>query len=358
VKVGFDVTALLAGATGVARYVHELAAALEEQGIELRRFAIGRESHGAEVGADGVRRIPIPLRVVHLSWALVREPSAERLAPGCDVMHTPDLVPPPTRRPLVLTVHDLAAVEWPELHPRRAVQIQRRQLAVARDRADVVMSDSHATADALRSRGVDGDRIVVAPIGVTAFPAADASMVPDDPYLLAVGALTPRKNLEGLVAAFARASLPDRLRLVLAGPPGWGAHTVLAAIERHRVSDRVIRTGSVTDAQLAGLYEGCLAVCVPSRAEGFGLPVIEAGAAGAPVLASDLAVFREVGEGVALHVPPADEQAWAAALERIVTDEDLRREAAARGRTFARRFTWERTAAITASAYERAREAA
>lgn len=356
-RVAFDVTAMLAGTTGVARYVRELGVALENQGVDLVRFAIGRDGHtGVEL--EGAQRLRVPLRIVHRLWPLVHTPSAERLAPACDLVHSTDLIPPPSRYPIVLTVHDLVALERPDLHPRRARRIQRAQLDVARRRASIVLSVSQATADALRGRGVDPDRIVVAPNGATSLPRADRSVVPDIPYLLAVGSLTPRKGLGTLVAAFARASLPDRTLLVLAGPAGWRVQAVRAAIARHGVAERVVLTGTVSDAQLAALYECCLAVCVPSLAEGFGLPIIEAGAAGAPVVASDLPVFHEVGAGIGLFAPPGDEDEWAAALERIVADDDLRRDAASRGRELAGEFTWERTAEITVSAYERALEAA
>lgn len=355
--MAFDVTALFAGPSGVARYVRELGVALERQGVVLVRFAIGRGGH-AGVELDGVRRLRVPLRIVHRAWPLLRAPSIERLAPGCEMVHAPDLIPPPSKHPVVLTVHDLGALERPDLHPRRSIKIQRSQLEAARDRAAVVLSDSQATAEVLRARGVDAARIMVVPIGTTTFPTVDRSAVPDGPYLLAVGSLTPRKGLETLVEAFARASLSDGVRLVLAGPTGWRADSVLDAIERHGADGRVVPVGAVTDAQLAALYERCLAVCVPSLAEGFGLPIIEAGAAGAPVVASDLPVFHEVGGGIALFVSPGDVEAWAAALKQIVDDDELRRDSASRGRALAAGFTWERTAEITVSAYGRALEAA
>jgi glycosyltransferase involved in cell wall biosynthesis len=257
-----------------------------------------------------------------------------------------------------MTVHDLVALDHPELHPKRAVVLQRRQLEAARDRATVVLTVSRATAGALCSRGVDPERIVVAPCGVTTMPPSDRSLVPPGTYLLVVGTLTARKGLETLVAAFSRADLHGSVRLVLAGAMGWGGQHVSDAIERHGVGDRVSRLGRVSDAQLAGLYQGCLAVCVPSIAEGFGLPLVEAAAVGAPVVASDIPVFHEIEGSVALYARPSDEQAWADALERIIADEELRWDAAALGRAVAREYTWDRTAALTIAAYERARQAA
>jgi glycosyltransferase involved in cell wall biosynthesis len=357
-RVAFDVTALLAGNTGVARYVRELGAALEAQGVELAPFAIGRGDAAALPAAT--RRVRVPLRVVHRSWSLLRAPSGERLAPACDVVHTPDLVPPPTRRPLVLTVHDLVTLEYPDLHPPRAQAVQRAQLDAARSRADVVCAVSQATADALCARGVDPDRVVVTPNGVRPLPPPDESLVPGTPFLLAVGTLTPRKGFETLVAAFARAraTLGDDVRLVLAGPMSFDGSTVGDAVHRHGLADRVVSTGRVTDAQLAALYEHCRAVCVPSIAEGFGLPVLEAAAAGAPVVASDLAVFRELDGAVARYAAPGDVEGWADALVAVVADAALRQATGARARAFAAQYTWPRTARCTVAAYERAQQVA
>jgi glycosyltransferase involved in cell wall biosynthesis len=114
----------------------------------------------------------------------------------------------------------------------------------------------------------------------------------------------------------------------------------------------------VSDAQLAALYRSCIAVCAPSVAEGFGLPLVEAAAAGRAVVASDIDAFREVGASVALFVAPGDVDAWSAALERIVADGWLRNDAAARGRRQVDGYTWERTASLTIEAYERARRTA
>jgi glycosyltransferase involved in cell wall biosynthesis len=114
----------------------------------------------------------------------------------------------------------------------------------------------------------------------------------------------------------------------------------------------------VTDAQLAGLYQRCTAVCAASVAEGFGLPVLEAAAAGAVVVASDIPVFRELAGAVTSFVPVGDVAAWAGALERIVSDDELRGSSVESGRATASEHTWARTAQLTVAAYERAMAAA
>jgi glycosyltransferase involved in cell wall biosynthesis len=353
-RVGFDVSALLAGDTGVARYVAQLGDALERCDVELLRFAIGRGAYADALPA-GTRRLRLALRVVHRAGRFASIASADRLAPGAQVVHVPDLVPAPSELPLVLTVHDLVALEHPELHPLRAQRAQRAQLEAARDRASIVLAVSHATADVLHARGVARERIIVTPNAVTCFPPPDPALVPDGPFLLAVGSVNPRKGLDVLAGAFARADLPTATRLVLAGPDGWDATRVHDAIRGHGLGARVICTGRVTDAQLAALYGACTAVCVASVGEGFGLPVLEAAPLGAPVLAADLPVFREIDGAVTLFATPGDTDDWAAKLARIVADDDLRRDGAQRARDAARPYTWQRTAQLTVAAYELAR---
>jgi len=338
-----------AGATGVARYVTELDRALVAAGIELRRFAVGRGPHAAPAGT---RRLPVPMRVLHRTWRVLPIPRVEHIAGQADLVHVTDLVPPPTRLPLVITVHDLDALDRPDLHGRRARALQLAQLAAARERADAVIADSAATAGALRGHGVDADRIAVVRLGCTALPAPDPTAVPDGPYLLAVGTIDARKGIDTLVEAFGRADV-DGVRLVIAGPEGYQAAQVDAAVAEAGIADRVLLPGRVSDAALAGLYAGATAYCLPSRAEGFGLPVLEAMAAGSPVIASDLPVLREIAEGAAAFVPVDDVDAWVAAIEGVVGDDGARAAQAVIGRQRASEFTWTATAEATVAVYER-----
>lgn len=358
-RVALDVTGAIAGGTGVARYVTELGRALDARDdVEVLRFALGRATGAVPAGAH---HLAVPLRVLHASWRALRWPTAERLAGRVDVVHATDLEPPPTRRPLVLTVHDLDALGHPELHGPRAIRLQRRQLEAARTRADAVIAVSSATAATLTDHGVDADRIHVVHHGVSALAVPPAGAAPKPgvaatgPYLLAVATLDARKGLDTLIAAFssaigARRGL-DGLRLVVAGPDGHRAHDVRAAVAAAGVEERVELPGRVDDARLAALYRGALAFCLPSRAEGFGLPVLEAMAAGAPVLASDLPAVREVAAEAAVLLPAGDVGAWADAITSIAADPERRSRLAEQGRARAAAFTWEAAAAGTAAVY-------
>jgi glycosyltransferase involved in cell wall biosynthesis len=172
------------------------------------------------------------------------------------------------------------------------------------------------------------------------------------PYLLYVGTLHPRKNLVRLVQAFARlpallsaAGRPTPgLQLVLAGRKGWLYDDIFAQVRRLDLEDRVILTGYVPDEDLPALLSAARAFVFPSLYEGFGLPVVEAMACGTPVVCANTSSLPEVAGDAALLVDPLDEGAIAAALARLLSDDDLHRELVDRGFRQAARFSWQRCA--------------
>ncbi|MCW2544699.1 MAG: glycosyl transferase group 1 [Frankiales bacterium] len=340
-RVALDVTPATTGRTGVARYARELTRELRALDIEVRPFAIGRGPYPAP---DGTKRLRMPLRVVQQAWRIARHPTVEDIVGAVDVFHSLDLIPVPSRAPLVMTAHDTAAIERPDLHPPHQVASQRHQLDGWR-RAARVVAVSQATADALARLGVDPARISVARHGLTPLPAAGPPVL-EQPFLLAVGEVNARKDLPTLIAAFRQADLPEDLLLVLAGPDGFRAE------ETTRLTGGQVRAlGRVEDDVLGALYRDALALCFPTLGEGFGLPVLEAMSAGKPLVVSDLDVLREVAEGAALFVPPGDVTAWSGALERIVRDGELRTRLAEAGRQRAAAATWQATARDTVDAY-------
>jgi glycosyltransferase involved in cell wall biosynthesis len=355
VRVAFDVTPVISGRTGIARYVTQLTAALEALSVELRRFAVGRSAFPLPSNTTHIR---VPARLVERWWRAIPWPVLEQLAGSADLVHASGLLVPRTRRPLVVTVHDVAALRYPELHPARHV-FKQQVLLAALDRASVIVTVSHATADDLAHLGIEDERLVVAPLGVTLLPKPELP-APDENigrgYLLAVGETSPRKRYSVLLRALAR--LGGDVRLVIAGPPARDEIRLQSLVAALGVSPRVTRLGLVSDAALAGLYSGALALCFPSVAEGFGLPVLEAMAAGLPVLASDIPATRELAGNAALYVSGDEEQAWADAIESVISDAPLRARLAEAGRQRAAEFTWQRTATATLSAYRLALEVA
>jgi glycosyltransferase involved in cell wall biosynthesis len=346
--VGMDVTPVMNGTTGVARYARELPRALVARHVDVRQFAVGNAEYAPP---PEVRHLRIPRRVLLPAWRWLGWPRAETMAGAVDVVHVLDRTAPPTRRPLVMTLHDLSTTERADLHPPWAVAQQRRQVESLK-KADIVVTVSRATADALIRLGGDPGRIVVTHLGVTPLEAGDPVNPMDDTFLLAVGELIPRKGYDVLLRAYAAAA-PEP-RLALAGPEGWRSEELHDLARSLGIADRVDFLGRVEDQRLATLYRHALALCFPSRAEGFGLPVLEALSVGLPVVASRIDAVCEVAGDAALYVPVDDPQALAAALTTVTTDATCRAELAAGGRQRAAQFTWANTANETLEAYERA----
>ena len=252
---------------------------------------------------------------------------------------------PPRRA--VVTFHDLFVLtgEYSTPEFRRRFSQQARHAA---DHAERIIAVSAFTASQVETLlGVEEARIVVDPPGVR--PLAPAPAATGEKIVLHVGAIQKRKNITRLVEAFERTAAG--WRLVLAGGGGYGADEVLARIARSPARDRIEVTGYVSSAALARWYGRASVFAFPSLDEGFGIPVLEAMAAGVPVLTSARSALPEVAGDAALLVIAERTDEIAAALETLLGDETLRAELAARGRKRAAEFTWERSAASTWSVY-------
>jgi glycosyltransferase involved in cell wall biosynthesis len=225
--------------------------------------------------------------------------------------------------------------------------------------ADVVLTVSHASAAEIEQVLSLGDRLRVVPLGVSsdlAVPCDAAARtarlgLPDTGWFVSVATLEPRKGLDIALAALAHAEAPD-LPLIVVGQPGWGGVDLdTAARSAGLASGRVRSLGRLDDADMSAVLAGAVAAVVPSRAEGFGLPALEAMSLGIPVVASDAAALVELTAGAAAHVPVGDVAALAAALAQVAADSAERSRMAAAGRRRAADFSWDRAAAETIRAY-------
>lgn len=346
-KVGIDVSPMLVGGTGITRYATEVVNGLERRDIDLLAFAVGR---GSSTSSMPIRRFRVPRRLTEPLWTRGLL-SIDHLVAGADLVHVMSGPPPVTKRPLVVTVHDLAALERPDLWPGRHVRSQQRLLAQL-SRARVVIAVSQATADALTEHGVDRSLIVVTPLGLTTLPTPDNGRAHPRPFVLAVGAMGKSKGQSTLVAALAASGVTHDLVIV-----GWDAGegaALRALAERHSIGGRIRFAGRVTDRQLSSLYRDAALVAVPSLTEGFGLPVLEACGAGAPVLASDLPATREVGGDAIVYARAGDVADWTAQLARLLGDPDGLARLGRAGPARAASFTWDRTLNETLRAYRQA----
>lgn len=347
VKVGVDARAL-SGNRGIARYLRGMLAALAAARPDDEYRLLLPRGGPAEVPPGCVAvRDPRPGRLLFGSAALTGRPRIDRLlGDGLDVVWAPAPAPLALSPgvPFVLTVHDLSFAA----RPRDFTPYERLWHRLARPRRQVaraarVLADSAATRDELVARyGADPERITVVPPGVddpAPGTAGGTTVLRARPYLLAVGALEPRKAPGVLAEAYRRARAQGLdADLVVAGE-GRCANLL--------TGPGVVRLGSVGDRELDGLYRGAVAVVLPSYLEGFGYPPLEAALRGTPSVVSDLPVFHETLGEAALRVPPGDPQPLADALCRIAADPALREALAHRAQAAAAGFTWSRAAAAT-----------
>jgi len=337
---------------GTGRYSRELACALAATappGWTVGSAVARHADHSAAVlpGIEGPVVLPLPRRALIAAWE-----AGALLWPGGDSVHAPTpLAPPGPRRGrgLVVTVHDTVAWTHPETLTRRGAGWHRRVIGRAARRAGALVVPTEAVASELRRLVPCSAAVHVAGGGVT----PSVTTVPDTAdvvaarlglpprYVLAVGTLEPRKGIDVLLEALASESGPD-LPLVLVGQRGWGSVDSEAATRLP--PDRVRLLGRVTDPELAVVLHRAAVLAVPSRAEGFGLPLLEAMAAGVPVVHSDAPALVEVAGGAGATVRREDPAALALALRAVLADPAKAAVMVAAGRARAQRFSWEHAA--------------
>lgn len=342
---------------GTARYSRELIMALAKatpKGWTVSTAVARHSDPGPALipGVEGPRVLPLSRRALIAAW--------ERglpLWPGGDSVHAPTPLAPaqPRRgRSLVVTVHD--AVPWthPDMLTERGVAWHQRVITRATRRASALVVPTAAVASELTRYAPGMARVHVIGEGVT----EELANPPDEQqsqavaqrlalpprYLLTVGTLEPRKGLDILLTALTNPQAP-RLPLVIVGQPGWGG------IDPNRLAAKVgldqrrlLVLGKISDADLAVVLHRAAALVAPSLAEGFGLPVVEAMAAGVPVVHSDAPALMEVVGGAGVMVKRRDPVALASGLRAVLADEQRTARLVAAGRRRAARFTWQRTA--------------
>jgi glycosyltransferase involved in cell wall biosynthesis len=361
--VGVDARAAAEVPAGRGRVVRELLPAFEEAATDNRfRLYCRQPWRGVALG-ESFRWAPI--RLPDPAWHLV---AARRASRSCDVFLSTNsyLTVWMLSVPSVVFVHDLVAFLPRAMAQERAARIERATIRLAIRRAERLVCISRST---------ERDLLELFPRAAgktTTIPLAAAAAFGRQPdrseldsvaarygvaaggYVLSTGSLEPRKNLARLIRA--HGALPDELRrsypLLLVGPRGWDENEILLAAEQRADSVRV--TGFVPDDDLATLYAGCALFCFPSLYEGFGLPVLEAMAAGAPVVTSETSSLPEVGGDAVVYVQPEDERSITSAMEQLLRSPDDRARLGARARQRATEFSWDRVARALLDELERA----
>jgi glycosyltransferase involved in cell wall biosynthesis len=342
--IGLDCAPAYQPATGVAVYVRELAVALEAEAPD-RVAWLGVRRRGPLDHGMGPQRTYFR-DGHHLLW-LAAHGARDARALGCRLVHWTNGVAPPraTRIPSVVTVHDLSILRKPLSHPVLRLAAIPFLVGGARRAARVIVPSEATARDVRRLLRVASNRIAVIPhapraigSGESASPALEPMGLEPGQFILSVGTLEPRKNHVRLLEAFERlAPSHPRLRLVLVGRRGWGNGVFDRALRTSSVRDRIVVPGYVDDERLAVLLREAAVVAYVSLLEGYGLPVIEAMAAGTPVVTSRASALREVAGDAAVLVDPLKPGSIA---EGILEAIENRVFLVAAGRTRADSRTW------------------
>lgn len=373
-RLGFGITALARGLRthgidGIASYTRELLVQLgARKDVQLVPVSFGLSVSTGEISPQAVRCLgKYPPAALLSAGSGLSFPGTRRLAADIDLMHATDhLIPRMRATPVVATVMDaipLSHPEWVRSPLRQARNILWRKTVHWADR--IITISHHSRGEIEEHFGIPAERIEVISLGVDErwfhpLPADLSSRIATEldlpeRYFLFVGTLQPRKNVERLLDAHQAlpASVRDNVPLIIVGRAGWQCQALVDRLREGAARPAVRWLRHVADDQLLTVMQRATALVFPSLHEGFGLPVLEAFAAGVPVITSDSTSLPEVAGDAALLVDPRDTTAIATAMERLVEDEMLAQSLRMLGRQRAEFFSWQRTATLTADLYQR-----
>jgi glycosyltransferase involved in cell wall biosynthesis len=363
-RVAADLTSLLTPRTGVGVFAAEMVEGLAARpDLALTGFAVswrGRDRLAQVVpaGVATVRR-PLPARPVRELWKRGDFPRIDGWIGHHDVVWSPNFVVPPTSAASIVSVHDLTPVHFPQM-ANGATLVYPDLIRRAIRRGAWIHTDSaFVRGEVLANFDAPPERVVTIHLGVRPIgpgdPARGHALAGGDRYVLALGTVEPRKDLPTLVQSFDALAVADpALRLVIAGPDGWGTEALTAAIDRALYRDRVVRLGWVSDDDRRALVRGAAVYCFPSVYEGFGFPPLEAMSAGVPVVATRAGSIPEVCGDAADLVAVGDPDALAGALGRVLDDADHRAGLVHRGHAAVARYPWSATVEAFADLFHRA----
>jgi glycosyltransferase involved in cell wall biosynthesis len=369
-RIGIDATSLPQRPVGAGNYIIQLVRALSQQTSQAH-FSVFTQRHGLPLLEVSERSdfqlvvLPDQSPAQRLMWEQTAFP-ALAARHHLDLLHSLHYTMPLAYQGRsVVTFHDLTFFLFPRLHTLPKRYFFRLFIHLSRRRAAAIIADSESTRlDAIRLAGVPPSRIHTVLLGVTPdfHPESDVAVLEavrqkynlPERFLLFVGLLEPRKNLPALLQAFAK--LPPQqpeVKLVIVGRQGWMYAQTLQLVQSLGLVEKVHFTGYVDQADMPQVYNLAEMAIYPSTYEGFGLPVLEAMACGAPVITSNVSSMPEIAGEAGVLVPPGDISALGQAIEHLLSDPAERQRRSALGLERAARFTWQRTAAQTLEVYKR-----
>lgn len=370
-RVIIDAAAVPADRGALNRYVDGLVGGLDRAGADLSVVCqrADAERYGRIAPSARILQGPVAItnRAARLAWEQTSVPLLARKV-GAQVIHAPHYsMPLRSGLPTVVTIHDVTWFTDPDVHsPDRAAFFRSATRTAARHARRVIVPSKATRDELVRVLAADPTRIDVAyhgadqalfhpPSEMEKLRVAARCGLHGRPYVAFLGALTPRKNVPNLIRGFASAveNLEDPPALVIGG--GVHEEDVDAACREVQATVKVVRPGYLSLSELAGFFGGALVVAFPSRGEGFGLPVLEAMACGAPVLTTHRTSLPEVGGDAVAYTEP-DAESIAAALGHLLSSEERRRQLSEAGMARAREFTWDISAEAHLLTYQRAVE--
>jgi len=363
-RIGIDARMAFYSKAGIGRYVINLVRALRKLNPQEEFVILQSRKDRTPLASSPFRTsylwTPSHHRLEQFTLPL------ELLPHRLSLLHSPDFIPPFRFRGLsVITVHDLAFLIYPQILTQDSIRYY-GQIEEAVERADHIIAVSEWTKkDLMELLGVPEAKITVV------YEAAEELYRPIDPreasgmvrelfgiegrFILFVSTIEPRKNVPTLLKAFkiVRERCREDVKLVLVGGRGWLSEKVFEMVDELNLRKDVLFLGFVPAEKLLYLYNSASLLAHPAIYEGFGLPILEAMACGLPVVASNVASIPEVTGSAAILVEPDDEEAWAAAIRRILKEPEFAQELREKGLKRASLFSWEKTASKTLEVYRR-----
>lgn len=337
-KIGIDIRSTLKRATGIGKYTLNLINALAEVDRDNDYYLYSKKKV-----LDFKRHLPrLPGKnFSHHADYFNKGPDA--VLPEIDVFYTPSYdIERPKRGRFIVTIHGVAKAH-PLGHTSRTIEEIDKRLRRVIDEADIMTADSHNTkAELIKFYGVPDSKVAVIYPVVNALPGAGRMQVAKkEDYILFVGTLEPRKNVDGLIQAFdwLKKESGIRHRLYIAGMKGWMFEKIFKAYEASEFKNDIIFKGYVRDEELRELYQKALIFAYPSFHEGFGIPIIEAFSAGVSVVTSKTSSCGEIAGDSALLIDPANYREIGEAMLRLINDKNLRHALVEKGIERAKRFT-------------------
>lgn len=349
-NIGIDIRSTLKKQTGIGKYTLNLINALGQIDKTNDYYLYSQKKL-----LDFKRRLPkLPAENFHHCVDYFKK-GPDRVLPELDIFHTSsyDLTKPRKAGKFIVTVHDVIIKAYPYGHSEKTIKEVDGELKRVLREADLLIADSYNTkSDIVKFYNVLDSKIkVIYPgVNVQPFPFSERATLPvrrtGTGYILFVGTIEPRKNIQGLIKAFNLLKKEHNIahKLIIAGMKGWMYEDIFKEYENSEFKNEIMFKGYVNDTELAQLYKNASVFVYPSFYEGFGFPIVEAFSHGAPVVTSKTSSCGEIAGNGALLINPENYKETGEAILKIISDSSLRQGLIIKGFERAELFTWQNTA--------------